>query len=172
MIDKMEFDINKILHPNEDAVKEEFVVDTLEKVDWAVSKAALAMNRIADRALLVKNYKAKLDDWLQQENKPDEQTIGYMTGITQEFVTKEIAKQGKKRSINVPSGTVGLKKGSTVVDIQDEKKAIAYCRENAPSAIKESLIKPELKKLEAGDGFTLVTNPETYYIKPHGLIPE
>jgi len=165
-------DINKILHPEEGAaVKEDFIVDSLEKVDWACGKAGLAMHRIADRTALVKKYKSELDKWLLEQNHPDEQTINYMTGVTREFATAEIEKQGKKRSIAVPCGTVGLRKGSVSVDIQDEKKALAYCREHAPSAIKESLLKPELKKLEAGDGFTLVTGEEIFYIKPSGIIP-
>ena len=166
-------EINKILYPGDESAiqKEDFVVDSMEKVDWAVGKAALAMHRIADRVALVKKYKSELDKWLLEQNKSDEQTVNYMTGVTREFATAEIEKQGKKRSINVPCGTVGLRKGSVFVDVKDEKKAIEYCRKNAPSAIKESLKLPELKKLEAGDGFTLVTNPETFYIKPAGIIP-
>lgn len=169
-------DINEILHPDGGAVqKEDFVVDTLEKVDWAVGKAALAEQRISDRSALVKEYKERLDKWLIAENGPDISTIEYMKGVTREFVTAEINKQGKKRSVSVPSGVAGLRKGSVVAEIQDEQKAIEYCKIHAPSAVKTkvTLDKAELKKLEAGDGFTIVTNPETYYIKPNtGLMPK
>ena len=79
-IDDLLFDADSLL-----PVPEGFVVDNLEKANWASSKFLSAQRRIEDRTNLAKTYKAKIDLWLENANRADIETQSTMVTLLEPF---------------------------------------------------------------------------------------
>jgi phage host-nuclease inhibitor protein Gam len=167
------------LYENETALladeekKEQFVVDTPSKADWAIAKIAQATQRKEQRAALVATYKEKLDLWLRKENEEDESSILYLSEKVRPFV-EEAIRGGKKRSMSFPGGTAGFRKGSERVEIIDESAAVSFCDREHPEIIKKTVGKTDLKNLMKQGiqvpGVKIEQSPESFYVKPSEVI--
>lgn len=81
-IDEIVFDDDR--DTTESKRPEGFVVDTQDKATWAARRYLQAEHRIKERDRLAKEYKAKIDSWLERANKGD-LTIGRLIGAVEAF---------------------------------------------------------------------------------------
>lgn len=112
----------------EEAKKPEgFVIDNQEKATWAAHRILQAEDRIKERARLSKEYKAKIDQWLEKANESDETTVETMRVLLTPFLESELSGKKQRRSIDLPGARIGFRKLPEHVEILDEDAAIAFC---------------------------------------------
>ena len=131
-----------------------FVIDSLAKADWAVSRILEAESRIARRAALASELHARVDAWLSKTLAPDNDSISHLSLLLRPFVESEIATQRRSRSLVLPSGTAQLRKLPDSLDIIDRDAALSYCESSHPEAVivKKDLSRSALKTLIVSQG--------------------
>jgi hypothetical protein len=150
-----------------------FTVDSLDKASWAVSKILEAEARIAQRAELAREFKSRIDTWLESANRQDNDSISYLSILLEPYVKDEVSKLYKSRTLSLPTGLASLRKLPDRLEITDNAEALAYCEAEHPEAviIKKELDKSVLKDLilkqaEPVPGVEAELGPDKLYVKP------
>lgn len=156
----------------QDAKKPEgFVIDNQEKATWAVHRLLQAEDRIKERERLAKEYKVKIESWLEKANGSDETTVETMQALLTPFLEGELAGKKRKRSIDLLGARVGFRKLPERVEVVDESVAISFCESKHPEAVvvKKELSKSELRKVaqkgELIPGVVLDGGGDKLYVK-------
>jgi len=159
---------DEIIHPDEPEIDDRFVVDSMDKADWAIGKAVSSMEDIATLQKTRTEYIDRIELWFASAVKPLEAKIEFMTGLVQPWAETEIG-DGKKRSIALPSGVAGMRKLQPKIEVLDVDKALDECRESRPECIKESLkisaLNTAMKAGELVAGCTITPGGQKFYIK-------
>jgi len=149
-----------------------FVVDSLARADWAVSRILEAEARIARRAALSSELHARIDAWLTKASAADNDSISHLSMILRPFVEIEVSTQRRSRSLVLPSGTAQLRKLPDRLDIVDRDAALSYCESSHPEAVivKKDLSRSALKTLivsqgEAIPGCSFELGPDELYVR-------
>jgi Bacteriophage Mu Gam like protein. len=126
-----------------------FVIDSLAKADWAVSKILSAEARNSRRAELASQLHERVDQWLTKASAPDNDSILHLTTILRPFAESEIARQRRSRTLLLPSGSVSLRKLPDRLDVVDRDAALSDCEASHPEAVivKKDLSRSVLKSL-------------------------
>lgn len=107
---EMNASLNKFMQP--EAAKEAFVVDSLDKAEWALKKIAehkAACQRISDFAVAEID---KIKAWAQEQTQSHEDDVKYFETLLQPFAAAEL--KGKKtKTVKLPSGKMSFKKTTT-----------------------------------------------------------
>jgi len=156
-----------------DCVMESFTIDNISKASWSVAKILEAEARIAQRAELAKDFKSRIDTWLESANKQDEDSISYISFLLEPYVKNEVSKLHKTKTLSLPTGIASLRKLQDKLEIVDADEALAYCEAQHPEAV---IIKKELDKAVLKDLILKRTEPipgveaelgaDKLYIKP------
>jgi phage host-nuclease inhibitor protein Gam len=156
-----------------DSAAEGFTIDNLSKASWAVSKILEADARIAQRTQLAKEFKSRIDAWLQSANSQDEDSISYLSFLLEPYAKNEISKLHNSKTLSLPTGTASFRKLPDRLDITDTPTALAYCEIEHPEAviIKKELDKSVLKDLilkqaEPIPGIEAELGMDKLYVKP------
>jgi hypothetical protein len=151
-----------------------FIVDSLARADWCVSRVLDAEARIARRASLASELHARIDAWLTKASASDNDSISYLSMILRPYVESEVSTQHRSRSLILPSGTAQLRKLPDRLDIVDKDAALSYCETSHPEAVvvKKDLSRSALKTLivsqgEAIPGCSFELGPDELYIRPN-----
>ena len=168
-----DFDDTQIIPSDSEApATVQFTIDDPSKAAWAIARILETDARIAQRTSLADTYKARIDQWLAMSNKPDNDSITYLSFLLEPYVKDEIAKQ-KSRTLSMPTGNASLRKLPDRLEITDSAEALAYCEAEHPEAviIKKELDKSVLKDLilkqaEPIPGIEAEIGPDKLYIKP------
>jgi hypothetical protein len=157
-----------------DTVVPAFIVDSLARADWCVSRVLDAEARIARRASLASELHARIDAWLTKASASDNDSISYLSMILRPYVESEVSTQHRSRSLILPSGTAQLRKLPDRLDIVDKDAALSYCETSHPEAVvvKKDLSRSALKTLivsqgEAIPGCSFELGPDELYIRPN-----
>jgi hypothetical protein len=149
-----------------------FVIDSLAKADWAVSRILEAESSIARRAALASELHTRIDAWLTKASSSDNDSITFLSTLLRPYVESEIAKQHRSRALLLPSGTAQLRKLPDRLDIVDRDAALSYCESSHPEAVivKKDLSRSALKTLivsqgEAVPGCAFELGPDELYIR-------
>jgi phage host-nuclease inhibitor protein Gam len=152
---------------------EQFTIDNISKASWATARILEAEIRIAQRTDLAKDYKARIDAWLDTANRQDDDSIAYLSILLQPYVASEVSKLHNSKTLNLPTGSASLRKLPDRLDIIDPATALAYCEKAHPEAviIKKEFDKSILKDLilhqaEPVPGVDAECGAEKLYIKP------
>lgn len=127
---------------------EGFVVDTQDKATWAARRYLQAESRMKERDRLAKEYKAKIDSWLDRANRGDLDTTETMRALLTPYLQNELAGSTRKRSIDLLGVRIGFRKLPERVEIVDTAMALDFCEANHPEVVvvKKELSKSELRK--------------------------
>lgn len=102
----------------------DFIIDDLSKAEWATKKIIKYQNdiqsKIEQARKMKDNYLAEVDNWLKSETEDAQRNIDSLSAMLQPFIENELAGK-KKRSINLPSGRAGFKKGNTTFYYGNDK---------------------------------------------------
>jgi len=109
-------------------VSTDFAVTDLASADWCLRKVATAERRMQARHALVAQRKAEMDAWEAQANKADLHTTDRMAEYLCPWAEHEIAEGGRK-SVSLPAGTVGFRRGPDSIEVLDAKTVITAIRE-------------------------------------------
>jgi hypothetical protein len=157
----------------ESPVNETFTIDNLSKASWAVSKIVEAEARIARRTELAREFKTRIDAWLESANLQDNESMSYLSILLEPYVKDEISKLHKSRTLSLPTGIASLRKLPDRLEITNNDEALAYCESEHPEAviIKKELDKTVLKDLilkqaEPIPGVEAELGTDKLYVKP------
>jgi hypothetical protein len=147
-------------------VEERFSVRDEQSAAWVVRKI------VEERT-----HRQRVADWYEAETRRSErreQFLLYRFGAElSDWTRHQLSRQyGKRRSIHLPSGTVGFRTEPTKVVVTDEITLIGWCRQHLPTAVKvvESVLKTEVSHHvkqtgECPDGAELAGGGEKFFIK-------
>ena len=126
-----------------------FSVDCEDKASWSASKILAAERRIQMRLDLAERYKARIDQWLQEANRPDMESIDYLRMLLRPWAETTIRIQNRSRSIKLLGATISLRKRQDRVEIIDPDTVLQFCEEHLPEAliVKKDVSKTSLKTL-------------------------
>lgn len=153
-----------------------FTIDDLAKASWAATRILEAQARMADRASLASAYKARIDAWLADSNKADEDTSAYLSLLLKPYVEDELSRShSRSRTLRLLTAQASLRKSPDRVSVLDEAAAMAYLDTNHPTAIvtKKTISLSTLRSLiftegEAIPGVEASLGIDNLYIKPVG----
>lgn len=172
--------------------REPFVVDNLDKAEWAVRKIALAQARIAEVDAVVARRTAALAEWADEATRADRRSIeffdmlatGYLRSVRDEEAAREVPEERRTKSITVPSGRITSTAGRPSVIVDDEEALVTWLEMERPELVRRSPIKSALTDVAApspredgtfslvapgGDvlpGVHLVVGERSYGVKP------
>ena len=170
----------------ENAEKKPFEVTDEASAEWCLEKLeenAKARKLVNDQfAEMVYRYEKWKSDSLQELNRSDK----YLKGLLQTWTVEKLA-DGKKKSVNLPSGRVGFRTGGETWKMGAEKieattpALLAFVKENDDSfvAVKESVrwgdYKKTLNVMEDGrvatsdgqiiEGMTVTQGAPSFYVE-------
>jgi phage host-nuclease inhibitor protein Gam len=151
----------------------DFAVTDLQSADWCLRKVESAERNIQRRRDFVTAYRAKLDAWLEKANAADFRTTERMAELLRPWAEKEIAIDGKRKSVSLPTGTVGFRESPDSIEVEDERAAIENLENDGASYLIR--IKKEIDKrglmaaIKAGcplpTGCNIKVGERRFYIK-------
>ena len=151
-----------------------FIVDSLAKADWAISRILEAESRNTRRASLAATLHERIDAWFTKASSSDSDSVVYLSGLLRPYVETEVSRQRRSRSLILPSGTAQLRKLADRLEITNPEAAMAWAANNAPTAIiiKKELSRSVLKNLitaqgEAIPGCEFSLGSDELYVKPN-----
>ena len=150
---------------------EGFLIDDQEKATWAAHRMLQAESRIEERSKLAKEYKLKIDTWLEKANESDEATIETMRFLLTPYLRSELAGRKRRRSIDLLGAKLGFRKLPERVEVIDSEAAISFCESNHPEAVivKKELSRSELRSIaqkgELIPGVVLDGGEDRLYVK-------
>jgi hypothetical protein len=151
-----------------------FTINSFDKAAWAATRILEAQVRMADRATLAQAYKARIDSWLADSNKADEDTSAYLSLLLKPFIEDELSRShSRSRTLHLPTASASLRKSPDRVSVLDEAVAMAYLESSHPSAIvtKKTISLSTVRSLiftegEAVPGVEASLGSDNLYLKP------
>lgn len=145
-----------------DAAPETFTPDTPEKADWVLCKIADARARAAR---IRENM-----EMMAREAERDAERLEWQFGAALQAFARQETGGGRKKSVRLPNGVLGFRTKPAGVQIADTGAALAWARQNLPTAVVETVDRKALTAalLETGEAvdfaaFTPIE--EVFYIK-------
>lgn len=168
-----------------------FAVDDLAKAEWTLKKIVERQKEIAEKSEQAKRMKAdyvdEVDKWLQGEVETLNGEIAFFEGQLEPFIIGELEKSGgRKKSVSLPSGKCGYRKGRTLIRFGGEEangkseKLTEWAKENCSDCVKVTeavdwaMLKKRLDVLDDGrvmidgevlDGFSAEVEEARFYVK-------
>jgi phage host-nuclease inhibitor protein Gam len=157
----------------EEAQAEGFVVDSMDKAEWALSKIARSEHRISMLSELAAKAKARIDARLEQITKGDRASVANLGEMIRPWAEVEVAKNEKRKSIQLLGGVVGFRQSPGRVEVTDEAAAISWLlakNESECIRIKQEINKIAVKKRieqtgELPAGITFAAGEVRFYIE-------
>ena len=170
--------LDDYLEQAQESTSDVFIVDNLDKAEWAVRKIASyeAVKREAED--LAKKRIDQIKTWLENEKATNDKQIEYLSELVRPFAEDKL-KDAKKRSLKLPCGTIGFRKAQPKFDF-DNDKLLPWAKENAPEQVetKENVKWGELKKTlafeqgkaitkdgEVVPGVMVAEQPDNFYVQ-------
>lgn len=131
-----------------------FVVDTIEKAEWALRKLAQYRNRQAENRALAEAEIARIETWLVEENARYLKGIEFFEALLVEFHRRELRDDPKRKTISLPAGNLKARKLPDSIEIVDEEsfKDFAETERNDLLRIQIAPDKNALKQAVLRDG--------------------
>ena len=87
--------------------KETFVIDTMEKANWAIKKILRCQSKNNDIDQLAETQINKIQQWQAQENEGNYKSIDYLTSLLEPYAKSQLS--GKGKTVKLPSGSVSFR---------------------------------------------------------------
>lgn len=129
-------------------VREAFVVDDLEKANWAFKKISALSSRIKEKEDLAAIERERIATWLEKETISDKQSIDYFNSLLSGYY-RELRRTDPKAKLTTPYGKVTSRKMQPKWEFNEEE-AILYFKNNDMNelvTVKESIDKTKAKKV-------------------------
>lgn len=137
--------------------KPSFKIDTMDKAIWAMRKIAQAQEKNKAVQAQADAEMFRISAWVKSQKDSNDQQITFFEQLLRPFA-EETLKGEKKRSLSLPIGTIGFRKGQEKFE-RDEEKLLLFVKKSAPTFIKtiESVKWAEFKETIKVDGNKAVT---------------
>jgi hypothetical protein len=124
-----------------------------------------------------RDYQTRTTAWYEAEmrrsKRREEWLMFHFAGQLEQWMRGELVKQyGKRRSIQLPAGVLGLRNEPSKLIVLDERTLIRWCKSELPAAIRisEHILKTEITTYikasgEVPPGAEVAGGGEKFYIK-------
>ena len=113
----------------EPVVPDQFVVNDAATANWVVRRIVQA-----------RQYRDKVEAWAAGEMRRAEREEAFFLGRfsqqLQAWVKAELGSQPRRKSINLPAGTIGYRTEATKLLIENDDRLLQWCRSNLENAVK------------------------------------
>lgn len=106
-----------------------FVIDSLDKANWAVRRIAVATGRLAESEGFARRERERLELWLEGERQRAERSTAFLAGLLRRYHESRLAEDPKAKTIRLPAGELVCRKASDAWDI-DDAEFIAWAEAN------------------------------------------
>ncbi|MCQ2603271.1 MAG: host-nuclease inhibitor Gam family protein [Clostridia bacterium] len=142
-----------------DIYEEKFIIDNMQKAEWATKKIAQRQARIAQIKAFAKAKIERINKWVESECEPLENDIRHFSFMMRPYIESEIAKLKKGKTVKFSNGAkVSMK--TPPIDFQyDDAELLAFLQSHKMDEFvkTETKIKPMWKEFKAAcvvDEFT------------------
>jgi len=161
-----------------------FVIDTIDKANWALRKIAQYEEKKKAAQDQADAEIRRIAVWLKDRSEDAERQIAYFQYMLRPFAAAALEGE-KKRSLTLPTGTMGFRAGQPHFDVNDTE-LLEYVKVSAPEYVKvrESVDWARFKKemnLQPCNGKAVTKDGEiipgiaaseaedTFYVKVRGI---
>lgn len=168
----------------EAAEQGEFVIDSMDKLDWAIRKVAVIEKGAEQKIECARRQILRLQEYIRRVNENTEKNTARFKTMMEPFV-KTLLEGGKRKSFDAPSGTVGFRVQEPEFE-KDDESLVKWLKESGKRdlvKVKESVDWAILKKqlVDVMEDGTCVTvdgelipveairatkRPDKLYVKP------
>lgn len=113
---------------------ERFVVDDLEKANWTFRKLRSFKKRVAEKEKLAKSEIERINAWLEDETKSDNESIAYFEQLLIDYYQMQ-KEHDEKFKLTTPYGKLSSRKRQPKVTVKSEDLAIDYLSKKNPKLI-------------------------------------
>lgn len=152
--------------------KERFTVTDMASAEWCMEKIAEKRRKIQELNEAHDEMIDRYTRWWDKETGKLEEEIRHLESLLQPWAEKELEGQ-KKRSVNLPSGRVGFRKGMDTWSINGtlitnmHKEMTAWARKYCPACYNAKTIESvNWEKVKKG----LKKGRDGYYYEPTGVL--
>lgn len=143
---------------------EAFAVHDAASANWLVRK-------IAEARGYAKRVKAWAADEVRRAEREEAFFLGRYGHQLEAWARRQIA-AGRRKSVKLPGGTVGLRVEPPKLDVTDEKKLIGWCQRSLPAALRvethvlKSLVKDHVEQTgECPEGARVSGGGQRFYVR-------
>jgi phage host-nuclease inhibitor protein Gam len=159
---------------SDEATPQGFVVDSIEKAEWAMAKKARALTEIAEREEYAKARKAHIDERTAAITAPLHRTCETMDALLLPWIERRIAEDGKRKSVPLINGVAGFRQAPEHLEVMDAVTAVAHLEEMGHAEcirVKKEVDKTATRKLieDTGlyvEGTAIVPGERKFYAEP------
>ena len=108
--------------------KEPFVIDDKQTEVWAVKKIARLTAEMKENQDIANNEIERIRTWIEEANRPNTQSIEYLTSLLEGYHRKLFAEDDKQKTIKLPHGTLKLRSQQPEW-VKNDEGLIEYFRE-------------------------------------------
>jgi phage host-nuclease inhibitor protein Gam len=156
----------------EETIPQGFAIDSLDKAEWALSKIARADGRIQDKQRVAKQLISAITARLEAITEHDRRSVEDLSAMLRPWAELEVAKQGKRKSVELLGGTVGFRQSPARLDVTDPVAAVSALEAAHPECvrIKKEVDKVATRKLvestgEIFEGMAMVPGAVNFYVE-------
>lgn len=165
----------------ESVTSDRFHIENDSGANWALRKIKSLQDKKEANAALAKEEISKINAWLEQENQSLDDSIGHFETLLQEYATRLREKDGKFKSMKLPSGSFGFRKSQpkweydskAVVESLEQHgnhELVRIKKEPDKSAIKKNYKVHKGKVVDPVtgmvlDGVTVTEQPDSFTVK-------
>lgn len=129
--------------------QQNFIVDSLEKANWALRKLSTYNKVQAEKIALADAEKKRIQTWLDKELSKDKMTIAFFEGVLMQYYANQKAVDDKFK-LSTPYGKVTSRKQADVWEYEDTKLVEELKKAGLSNCIKivvaEKIIVDDMKK--------------------------
>lgn len=127
---------------------ERFVVDTLEKADWAVRKIARERRRLDTVLEVAAAERKRIDEWETEQRARSEQSTLFLLDMLERFHREQLDDDPKAKTIRLPAGELVARKNPDTLICDGGEDTIEWAEANAPDTVvvRKAIDRAKLKR--------------------------
>lgn len=126
-----------------------FVIDSLEKADWAVRKIGQARRRYAEQKELARAEVERITEWAEAMAQRCEHDCSFFEELLARYHRDVLRDDPKAKTIRLPSGELVARKKPDSLVTDGGVDTLVWAREHDATIVHESVDKNTLKRLLA-----------------------
>jgi hypothetical protein len=113
-----------------DEAESSFVIDDIDKANWAVRKLGVYAARLAEAEAFAQRERDNLDVWLAGERERAEQSSSFLAGLLRRYHEDRLEADPKVRTIHLPAGDLTARKSPDRWEVDNDEDLIAWAEQS------------------------------------------
>ncbi len=107
-----------------------FVIDDMDKANWAVRKLAVYAAKLAEAEAFAQRERDRLDVWLAGEREAAADSSSFLSGLLRRYHEDRLAEDPKAKTIHLPAGDLTARKSPDRWEVDDDEHLIAWAEQS------------------------------------------